>query len=586
MDKTRKKRAPSGSPAGLEKCPTGIPGLDQITNGGLPKGRTTLVFGSSGSGKTLLGMEFLVKGGIEKGEPGVFVTFEERADELADNVASLGMDLQALIDDRQMIIEHVHIDRGEIEETGEYDLEALFIRLGYAIDSIGAKRVVLDTIEVLFGALTDTSILRAELRRLFQWLKDKGVTSIVTGERGEGQLTRHGFEEYVSDCVILLDQRVANQIATRRLRIVKYRGSAHGSNEYPFLLDEQGVTVTPITGISQQYAVPGDFVSTGVASLDDMLGGKGFYRGSTLLVSGTAGTGKSSIAAHFADAAGRRGERCIYFAFEESPEQIMRNMRSIGINLQQWRKKGLLDLQVMRPSSYGLEKLLAIIERTVEQFQPRMVVFDPVSSLELSGSFEEARTAVMRLVDFLKSRQVTTLFNSLTGSGDPAEQSEVGISSLVDTWLLLCNMEQSGERTRLLYILKSRGMAHSSHVREFFLTDHGVELMEVYMGPDGILTGTARAVQEMRDSAAVISRDQKAKHARLMIDHKRKAMEARVAELRAGFEIELREMEALIAEEDGSAKSLLTGRAKAGRRGKGASGKARQSKGKSDDVKR
>jgi circadian clock protein KaiC len=334
MAKTRKKRASPGSPAGLEKCPTGIPGLDQITNGGLPKGRTTLVCGSSGSGKTLLGMEFLVKGGVETGEPGVFIAFEESAGELAGNVASLGIDVQALIDDGQLVLDHVRIDRSEMEETGEYDLEALFIRLGYAIDSIGAKRVVLDTIEVLFGALTNTGILRAELRRLFQWLKDKGVTSIVTGERGEGQLTRHGLEEYVSDCVILLDQRVANQIATRRLRIVKYRGSAHGSNEYPFLLDEQGFTVTPVTGISQQYAVSGDFVSTGVASLDDILGGKGCYRGSTLLVSGTAGTGKSSIAAHFADAAGRRGERCIYFAFEESPKQIMRNMRSIGIDLQ------------------------------------------------------------------------------------------------------------------------------------------------------------------------------------------------------------------------------------------------------------
>ncbi|MFZ0487516.1 MAG: circadian clock protein KaiC, partial [Arenicellales bacterium] len=478
MAKTRKKRASPGSPAGLEKCPTGIPGLDQITNGGLPKGRTTLVCGSSGSGKTLLGMEFLVKGGVETGEPGVFIAFEESAGELAGNVASLGIDVQALIDDGQLVLEHVRIDRSEMEETGEYDLEALFIRLGYAIDSIGAKRVVLDTIEVLFGALTNTGILRAELRRLFQWLKDKGVTSIVTGERGEGQLTRHGLEEYVSDCVILLDQRVANQIATRRLRIVKYRGSAHGSNEYPFLLDEQGFTVTPVTGISQQYAVSGDFVSTGVASLDDILGGKGCYRGSTLLVSGTAGTGKSSIAAHFADAAGRRGERCIYFAFEESPKQIMRNMRSIGIDLQPWRKKGLLALQAMRPSSYGLEKLLAIIERTVEQFQPRMVVLDPISSLELSGTFEEARIAVMRLVDFLKSRQVTTLLNSLTNSGDPLEQSEVGISSLVDTWLLLRNMEQNGERTRLLYILKSRGMAHSNHVREFILSDHGVELME------------------------------------------------------------------------------------------------------------
>ncbi|MGZ4998663.1 MAG: circadian clock protein KaiC [Methylomonas sp.] len=557
------------SPVALEKCPTGIPGMDQITHGGLPRGRTTLVCGGSGSGKTLFGMEFLVKGAMEYGEPGVFMAFEENAEELACNVTSLGFDVSALEKNKQLVIDHVRIERSEIEETGEYDLEGLFIRLGYAIDSIGAKRVVLDTIEALFGALANEGILRAELRRLFHWLKSKGVTAIVTGERGDGSFTRRGLEEYVSDCVILLDQRVVDQVATRRMRIVKYRGSAHGTNEYPFLLDEQGFTVVPLTAVSLQYQVPTDFVSTGIDKLDAMLGGRGYYRGGTLLVSGTAGTGKSSIAAHFVAAACRRGERGMYCAFEESPDQVIRNMRSIGIDLKPWMDKGLLRFQAARPSTYGLEMHLATLQRSIELFQPKVVVFDPISSFEAAGSFVEAKTMLMRLVDFLKSRQITTLITSLTGGGSPIEQSEVGISSLIDTWLLLRNLEQGGERTRVLYILKARGMAHSNQVREFLITGQGVDLVEVYMGPEGILTGSSRALQEMQDQAATVGRSRTAEHQRLVIDHKRKVLEARIAELEADFEIERRAAEDAIAEAEGGAQAQLAERIAASRRREG-----------------
>ncbi|MDD5266055.1 MAG: circadian clock protein KaiC [Methylococcales bacterium] len=555
--------------AGLEKCPSGISGLDQITGGGLPRGRTTLVCGGSGSGKTLLGMEFLVKGATKFGEAGVFMCFEENAEELAQNVASLGFDVNGLITSKQLVIDYVRIERSEIEETGEYDLEGLFIRLGLAIDSIGAKRVVLDTIETLFAALANAGILRAELRRLFRWLKDKGVTAIVTGERGEGTFTRHGLEEYVSDCVLLLDQRVVENIATRRLRIVKYRGSAHGTNEYPFLLDEQGFTVVPLTAIGLQYAVSTDFISTGVAKLDAMLGGHGYYRGGSLLLSGTAGSGKTSLAAHFLDAACRRGERCLFFAFEESPDQIMRNMRSIGLDLRQWLDKGLLRFHASRPSTFGLEMHLTAIHRATEQFQAQVVVFDPISSFESAGSFPEARAMLMRLVDFLKSRQITSLFTSLTSGGNPSEQSEVGISSLIDTWLLLRNLEQSGERTRLLYILKACGMAHSNQVREFILTDHGVDLLEVYVGPGGILTGSAKAEQDRLDSAANLIRRRDAERKRLVIEHKQKALEAKIAELKAEFELERREMEETIAETESSAQSLIAGRIEAGQRREG-----------------
>jgi circadian clock protein KaiC len=547
-------------PTGLEKSLTGIPGIDQITNGGLPKGRTTLLCGTPGTGKTLLGMTFLVNGCTKYGEPGLFVSFEETPGEISENVKSLGMDTQGLAGQEQLLIEHVMVERNEIEETGEYDLEALFIRLGYAIDSIGAKRVVLDTIESLFSSLSNAGILRSELRRMFRWFKEKGITVIVTGERGDAGLTRQGLEEYVSDCVILLDQRTEHEISTRRLHVVKYRGSAHGSNEYPFLIDEYGFTVNPITSIDQQYEVGKEFVSSGIKKLDIMLGGKGYYRGGTVLVSGAAGAGKSSCSAHFVDAACRRGEHCIYYAFEESKAQIVRNMRSIGIDLQPWIDKGLLYIHSIRPSSYGLEMLLTMIERDVEQYQSKTVVFDPVSSLEAAGSFEDAKNALMRLVDFLKSRNITALCTSLTTGGTPLEQSEVGISSLIDSWILLRNMEMGGERTRLLSILKSRGMAHNNRVREFVLSEKGVDLIDVYMGPEGILTGTFRAFQEAQDKNDAIKRKRSVELAKKLMKSKRMALEARIAELETQFVADTKEVMDTLAEQEADAQALLNNR--------------------------
>lgn len=563
--KTTRKQTPPRPLEGVGKCPTGIRGFDQVTHGGLPQGRPTLVCGGSGSGKTLFGMEFLVRGARDFGEPGVFMCFEEEAAELAKNVASLGFDVPALINQKKLAIDHVQIERNEIEETGEYDLEGLFIRLGYAIDAIGAKRVVLDTIETLFGALNNAGILRAELRRLFAFLKSKGVTAIVTGETGEGTLTRNGLEEYVSDCVIKLDNRIVDQICTRRLHVVKYRGSAHGTNEYPFLLDEQGFTVVPLTAIGLQYQVSDTFVSSGVAKLDAMLGGHGHYRGASVLISGTAGSGKSSLTAHFIDAACRRGERSLMFAFEESPDQILRNMRSIGIDLKPWLDKGLLRIHASRPASFGLEMHLANIHRSIEQFQPSVVTFDPVTSFESAGTLSDAKVMLMRLIDYLKARQITALMTSLTSSGNPSEQSEVGISSLIDTWLLLRNLEQGGERTRLMYVLKARGLAHSNQVREFLLTRQGVDLAEVYLGPNGILTGSARTEQDARDRLAreSLERDVQRKH--LAIAHKRKTLDARMAELQADFDMARKELEDEIARTQLAAASEFESRSSAGR---------------------
>ena len=520
---------------GIGKAPTGIRGLDEITEGGLPQGRPTLVCGSAGSGKTLLGIEFLVRGAIEYNEPGVFMAFEETAHELTENVRSLGFDLDCLVADKRLRLDYVRVERSEIEETGEYDLEGLFVRLGYAIDAIGAKRVVLDTIESLFSGFTDHTILRAELRRLFRWLKGKGVTAIITGERGgeDGSLTRQGIEEYVSDCVILLDHRVQGQISTRRLRVVKYRGTTHGTNEYPFIISKRGISVLPSTSLGLKHRVSRELVSTGIDRLDAMMGGQGLFRGSTGLVTGTAGTGKSSLVAHFVEAACRRGERCLYFAFEESPDQIVRNMESIGLNLQQHVERGLLRFEAARPTLHGLELHLAAVHQAIEDFRPVNVVLDPVTNLVQAGTQSEAHAMLMRMIDYLKSYEITTWLTSLTSPGLMAVETQVGISSLIDTWISLRDVETSGERNRGLYLVKSRGMAHSNQVREYRLTDHGLDVLDVRLGPDGALMGSARLAQEAKERADETLCEQEFRRKQAQIDADRKAIEAQLAVLQA-----------------------------------------------------
>ena len=460
----------------LPKSPTGIPGMDEITGGGLPKGRPTLVAGGAGCGKTLFAMEFLVNGAAQYNEPGVFIAFEENADELGQNVASLGFDLKELIKQKKLIIDYVRIERSEIEETGEYDLEGLFIRLGHAIDSIGARRVVLDTIEVLFAALPNHGILRAELSRLFRWLKNKGVSAVVTAERGDGTMTRFGLEEYIADCVILLDHRVTEQISTRRMRIVKYRGSLHGTSEYPFLIGKNGISVLPITSLGLEHKVSRERISSGVKDLDDMLDGKGYYRGSSILLSGTAGTGKTSLAAAFVDAACQRGERCLFFAFEESTSQIIRNMRSIGIDLLPHVKKGLLQFHVARPTIYGLEMHLVTMYNLIKEYKPSVVVLDPITDFTVVGTKAEVKAAITRIIDFLRTNQITALFTSFTLEDNSPDQFIVGISSLIDAFISLRNLESNGERHRGLFVLKSRGMAHSNQIRSFSLTDDGIKI--------------------------------------------------------------------------------------------------------------
>ena len=524
--------------AGLAKSPTGISGFDQITLGGLPQGRPTLVCGSAGSGKTLFGLEFLVRGAREFDEPGVCMTFEERAGDLASNVAALGFDLQQLIDQKKLVIDDVRIDRSQIEETGEYDLEGLFVRLNHAINSIGAKRVLLDTIEALFAGLSNESILRAELRRLFLWLKEKGVTAVITGEKGDGTLTRHGLEEYVSDCVVLLDHRVNSSVSTRRLRVVKYRGSTHGTNEYPFLIDEAGFSVLPLTSVELKHQTSQERVSSGVLQLDEMLGGEGFYRGTSVLISGTAGTGKSSLVASVANATCARGERCLVFAFEESPAQIVRNMRSVGIDLQPWIDKRLLSYQASRPSMYGLEMHLVRMHKAVLQFDPAVVAIDPLSSLLQAGAGDEARNTMLRIVDFLKERQITAIFTNLITGGAWQEQTDLAISSLVDTWILLRDIEASGERNRALYILKSRGMAHSNQIREFILGSSGIELRNAYLGPAGVLTGSARLALEAQERSERVLRANEAQRRKLEYERKCKALEAQISALHADLEAE------------------------------------------------
>jgi circadian clock protein KaiC len=516
----------------LPKAPTGITGLDEITLGGLPRGRPTLVCGSAGCGKTLFAMEFLVRGATEFGEPGACITFEETEEELARNVLSLGFDVEQLVRDGKLAFDHVHIDRREIEETGEYDLEALFLRIGLAIDSVGAKRVVLDTIESLFGGFSNMAMLRSELRRLFRFLKDRGVTAVITAERGDGTLTRQGLEEYVSDCVLLLDHRVDDQLSTRRLRVVKYRGTSHGTNEYPFLIDENGISVLPITSVGLRHNVSTERVSTGVARLDAMLGGKGYYRGSSILVSGTAGSGKSTLAAHFANATCKRGERCLYLAFEESPDQIVRNMRTVGMDLQPWIDQGVLRIEASRPAMHGLEMHLAQIHRRVAEFKPQTVIIDPMSNFGASAhSLDAAAAMLLRLIDFLKSNGITAMFVNLTSGGHALEATDVGVSSLIDTWLVLRDIEAGGERNRGLYVIKSRGMKHSNQIREFVITSSGIDLLDVYVGPEGVLTGSLRLSQEAREKSAAFASEQEMKRRQRELERRRAGLEAQILAL-------------------------------------------------------
>jgi circadian clock protein KaiC len=543
----RRNRHNDSKPQGLQKERTGIPGFDEITGGGLPAGRPTLVCGSAGAGKTLFAMEFLVRGALLYDEPGVFMSFEESDLELTTNVASLGFDLNQLIADKKLLLDYVFIERSEIEETGEYDLEALFLRLGYAIDAIGAKRVVLDTLEALFSALPNEAIIRAELRRLFRWLKEKGVAAVITCERGDGTLTRYGLEEYVADCVILLDHRVQNQISTRRMRIVKYRGTSHGTNEYPFFIDERGFSVLPITALGLLHKAPTEFISTGIPRLDTMLDGRGFYKGSSILVSGTAGTGKSTLAAHFVEAACRRGERALFFAFEESQDQIIRNMRAVGIELEKFVKKGLLKFHNARPSSWGLEIHLAMIHKAIDEFNPDVVIVDPITNFLAVGDAFDTKSMLTRLIDFLKMKQITAMFSSLTSARNEIEDSEVGVSSLMDAWLLVKGIESNGERNRGLYILKARGIAHSNQVREFLLTNNGIELLDAYIGTEGVLMGSARSSQLARERAAEIERQHATARKEQELRRKQELYEAQLVALKGQYESErdaiLRELE-------------------------------------------
>jgi circadian clock protein KaiC len=531
----------------LPKALTGIGGFDDLTYGGLPAGRPTLICGAAGCGKTLFATTFLVNGATRYGEPGVFMSFEERAEDLAANVASLGYDVDGLIAAGQLAVDHVRVERSEIEETGDYDLEGLFIRLGFAVDRVGAKRVVLDTIETLFGGFTDPALLRAELRRLFGWIKDRGLTAIITGERGDGQLTRQGLEEYVSDCVVLLDNRVEDQVTTRRLRVIKYRGSAHGTNEYPFLIDHAGISVLPVTSADLDYAVSAEVISTGIPALDAMMARGGFYRGSSILVSGEAGTGKSMLAASLVDAACRRGERCMAFAFEESGAQITRNAASIGLDLGRHVAAGLLRFEAARPSLFGLETHLARMHRDLDLFRPSVVVVDPVSALQ--GSASELQATLLRMIDLIKSRGITAIFTTLCSNGLVGQDDDLGVSSLMDAWIRLQNLEANGERTRTLYVIKARGMSHSNQIREFLMSSGGISLMDAYIGPAGVVTGTARLVQEAQEQAASQRRRHELDRQLRDVARRRSALQRQMDELRAGLEAAEDEEERLRVED-------------------------------------
>lgn len=566
-------------PTPLPKSPTGIQGLDEISGGGLPSGRTTIVCGGPGCGKTMLGMEFLVRGAQEFDEPGVLIAFEETPEEIEQNVASLGFDLKKLVDRKKLFLDYVYIEPSEIQETGDYDLEGLFIRLQHAVNSIGAKRVFLDTLEALFSGFSNDGVLRAELRRLFRWLKERNLTTVITAEKGDGALTRHGLEEYVSDCVILLDHRVREQISTRRLRIVKYRGTSHGADEFPFLIDDQGISVLPVSSVEMKHEVSNERISSGIPDLDEMLGGKGYYQGSSILISGTAGSGKTSLSAIFADAACRRGEKVLYIGFEESVDQVARNMASIGIDLNPWRKNGLLVHEAWRPSQYGIEMHLLRIHKLIEKVNPKHVIVDPITNLVTGSAQKEVYSMLVRLMDYLKERKITTIFTNLTQGGGQSEQTDIGISSLTDTWILTRDFELNGERNRCLYVLKSRGMAHSNQIREFVMSREGIQLVLPYVGSGFVLTGSSRVAQEAKESAEKLVRNQEIEQRQQVLERKRKALEAQIMALKAEFAGEEIELERAISEQQNRENQMELDRGAMSRLRLGSSDRSRVAKG-------
>jgi len=558
----RHRQKPSkGEPLPLEKNPTGIPGFDEISSGGLPKGRTTIVCGGPGCGKTMFGIEFLVRGALQYDEPGVLMAFEETPEDIATNVASLGFDIQDLARQKKLYLDFLNVEPAEIRESGEYDLEGLFIRLRSAIDEVGAKRVMFDTLEALFSGFSNSQILRAEFRRLFRWLKDNGLTAIVTAERGDGNLTRFGFEEYVSDCVILLDHRIKDQISERRLRIVKYRGTKHGADEYPFLIDERGMSILPLSSPQLQHKVWDERVPTGIRDLDEMLEGKGYYRGTSILVTGTAGSGKTTVAASYIDAACRRGERCLVIDFEESRFQVARNMQSVGIDLTHWANEGLLVHEAWRPTQFGIEMHLLRIHKLIEQVKPQCVVIDPITNLLSGSNDKQVYSMLMRLIDFLKNAGITAVFVSLTSGGSDLEQSSAGVSSLIDTWILLRDVELNGERNRCLYILKSRGMAHSNQLREFVITSNGIKLIPPYIGQAGVLTGSSRVNQEARELEEAVQREAEDLRREQETERRRLSLQAQVASLQAELAVVDREAAAIARENQDREKRSELGRA-------------------------
>ena len=527
----------------VERCPTGIEGLDEILGGGLPCGAPTLFSGGPGCGKTLFGLEFVVRGAQRFNDNGVFISFEETAEELARNVASCGIDLMSYIKSGKIFVDYIQIDPRAHETAGDYDLEGLFIRLKHAITMVKAKRIVVDSIESLFSGFADAHVLRAEIGRLFRWLKSEGITAIITAEKGEGSFTRHGLEEYLADCVIFLDHRVTDEHSVRRLRVIKYRGANHATDEFPFLIDQDGISVMPISSVELNYRAPRTRISSGVPGLDEMFDGNGFFCGSTVLVSGTAGTGKTTLATNFVNAACGRGEKALYFAFEESESQICRNMESIGLRLHRWVKKGLLRFEAVRPTLTGLEGHLMRMLRCVDRFQPNVVVIDPLTNLLAVGRPSEVKALLTRVIDHFKKLEITALFTSLTEGGHPIEATDVGVSSLIDTWLLLRDIETQGERNRGLYILKSRGMAHSNQIREFLITSHGVQLVDMYVSGDGALVGSARVARETFDREREKLSGDAVRRLRMRKDERRRAYEADVAVRRAELLADLEELE-------------------------------------------
>ena len=527
---------------------TGVKGLDDVLGGGIPQGHAMLLVGKPGTGKSILSMEYLLHGIELHKENGVYISFEESEKQIISNAASFGWKFEEMVKKNKLAISYIDMQPEQMRTVGDYDLSALILRVKGAIKKVNARRVVIDGINNLLSTFDDERIIRSDLLRLIREIKEVNATIFITGERGHDSWSKMGFEEYLADGLMHLDNRTDGNYQTREIQVVKCRGINHYTGKSPFIINSEGMSIRPLITADFDYKVLKSRVSTGIADIDNMLGGKGLYRGSTVYITGPSGAGKTSISSSFANGACSRGERALFLAFEESSDQIIRNMKSIGLSLDKWVNEKLLYFYTARATTNSLEGHLDNIMTMVREVEPTCVVLDPISAFRPIANENETKLMLIRLNDYLRARKITTVFTALSSDGEYSEHADVQLSSIADTWIVVRIMDYKGERNNVMQLMKSRGMSHSRQMKEMYFTGNGLKLQNVYQGPEGVLTGAARIGQEkyekLKEARNVIEIDKNRKK----IERKKSLLEASIEALKHEYEEELEALHAAIEE--------------------------------------